>query len=87
MHNAAMEDEIYADIVKAARTGATRSRIKACIPLASNQVNKHLDDIRRQDLIAYDPKTDTFIATRKGMNFLEAYEDASDVMRPLKDLA
>jgi hypothetical protein len=83
-----MEDKIYADIVKAARIGATTSNIiQACYSLTSNEVNKHLDDMMRLGLIAYDPKTDTYTAMQNGVNFLETYEETSDVLRPLKDLA
>jgi predicted transcriptional regulator len=81
-----MEDKIYADIVKIARIGATTSKIiQASASLTSNQVNKHLHDMERIGLIVYDLKTDTYIATKEGMNFLESYEETSDVLQPLKD--
>jgi predicted transcriptional regulator len=81
------DDEIYADIVKIARSGAKREKImQACSSSIANS-GEYLDNAARQGLIAYDLKADTYTATRKGLNFLEAHKDAVDVMRPLRDLA
>jgi predicted transcriptional regulator len=81
------DDEIYAGIVKTARSGAKSEKImQACSSSIAN-LDGYLDSAERQGLIAYDPKANTYTATRKGLNFLEAHKDAVDVMRPLRDLA
>lgn len=81
------DDEICARIVKTARPGAKREKIAQACPPAVANLDRYLDGADRQGLIAYDQKTDTYTATQKGLNFLEAHQDAVDVMRPLRDLA
>ena len=81
------EDEIYANIVKTARLGAKREKITQECSSSIANLDEHLDKTERQGLIAFDPKTNVYTATQKGLNFLEAHNDAFDVMRPLRDLA
>jgi predicted transcriptional regulator len=68
--------EIASDILNAVVDGnATKSRLMNSSFLTFSQLNKYLNFLLENTLIARDGESGTYALTEKGVRFLHAYED------------
>ncbi|HJT09547.1 MAG TPA: winged helix-turn-helix domain-containing protein [Candidatus Nitrosotalea sp.] len=72
--------EIVAMILQAARTGATKTKIMYKAYLSYTQVKEYIKFLQDNSLIKYEEGTQLFRVTEKGRNFLQAYDEISDLV-------
>jgi len=72
--------EIAAMILQSARTGATKTKIMYKAYMSYTQVKEYLRFLQESDLIKYEQGTQLYKVTEKGMHFLHAYNEISDLV-------
>jgi predicted transcriptional regulator len=72
--------EIIAMILQAANNGATKTRIMYGAYLSYAQVKEYLEFLQGKELLMYEQGTQLYRLTEKGMHFLRAFDQISDMM-------
>jgi predicted transcriptional regulator len=72
--------EIIAMILQAANNGATKTRIMYGAYLSYAQVKEYLEFLQGKELLRYEEGTSLYRLTEKGMHFLRAFDQISDMM-------
>jgi len=67
-------------ILQSARTGATKTKIMYKAYMSYTQVKEYLRFLQESDLIKYEQGTQLYKVTEKGMHFLHAYNEISDLV-------
>lgn len=73
--------EIISVILDAANGGATKTKIMYHAFLSYAQMKEYLRVLTENNLLNYNVDTQTFKTTEKGLRFLDAYAQMSDVMK------
>jgi predicted transcriptional regulator len=75
-------DDIVSVILDAANSGGlTKTKIMYQAYLSHDQMKEYLSVLIENDLLGYDVYTRKFKTTEKGLRFLDAYTQMSDVMK------
>lgn len=72
--------EIVAMILQSARTGATKTKIMYRAFMSYTQVKEYLKFLQENNLIKYEASTQMYKATEKGIHFIHAYDEISDLI-------
>ena len=72
--------EIVAVILQSARTGATKTKIMYKAFMSYTQVKEYLKFLQENNLIKYEAATQMYRATEKGLHFIQAYDEISDLI-------
>lgn len=77
--------DIMAKILHAAneKSGAGRTKIMYRAFLSYTQLKKYLQALTERGLLSYDADTQTFKTTRKGLRFLDTYNQIYDAIKIL----
>jgi len=76
--------EIISQILESAKGGdATKTKIIYNAFLSYYQLKEYLTILKECDLLSYDGQTHTFKTTKKGLRFLNFYNEISDVIKEL----
>ena len=67
------EEDIYAEILEIAKSGARQTRIMYGANLSHLHVRRHLQFLTNKDLIRHSKKTKIYVTTEKGAVYLEKY--------------
>jgi predicted transcriptional regulator len=75
-------DDMVSVILDAANGGGlTKTKIMYQACLSHDQMKEYLTALTESDLLSYDAYTRKFETTEKGLRFLDAYNQISDVMK------
>jgi predicted transcriptional regulator len=77
--------DIIADVLKAAKNGAKKTWIMYKSNLSYELLNKYLGEIISAELIVFKDEAQKFFITRKGLEFLEMYNEYSRRNRRLEE--
>jgi predicted transcriptional regulator len=77
--------DIIADVLKAAKNGAKKTWIMYKSNLSYELLNKYLGEIISAELIVFKDEAQKFFITRKGLEFLEIYNEYSRRNRRLEE--
>jgi len=77
--------DIIADVLKAAKNGAKKTWIMYKSNLSYELLNKYLGEIISAELIVFKDEAQKFFITRKGLKFLEIYNEYSRRNRRLEE--
>ena len=77
--------DIIADVLKAAKNGAKKTWIMYKSNLSYELLNKYLGEIISAELIVFKDEAQKFFITRKGLKFLEMYNEYSRRNRRLEE--
>ncbi|SMH71419.1 winged helix-turn-helix domain-containing protein [Candidatus Nitrosotalea okcheonensis] len=72
--------EIVAMILQSSRTGATKTKIMYKAFMSYTQVKEYLKFLQDNNLIKYETATQLYKATEKGIHFIHAYDEISDLI-------
>jgi predicted transcriptional regulator len=72
--------EIIAMILQAANNGATKTRIMYGAYLSYAQVKEYLEFLQGKQLLRYEDGTQLYRLTEKGMQYLRAFDQISDMV-------
>ncbi len=72
--------EIIATILQATSTGTTKTKIMYKAYLSYTQVREYLKFLQENNLIKYEEGPQLFRVTEKGRDFLQAYDEISDLI-------
>jgi predicted transcriptional regulator len=75
--------DIIAQLLNAARSGATRTEMIYGVMITYGQLKEYLQMLTDNNLIRYDKAGQRFITTHKGYQFMETYEDLSKLIHPI----
>jgi predicted transcriptional regulator len=75
--------DIISDILGAANGGATRTKIMYKAYLSYNQLKEYLTLLTENNLLSYDPYSQTFKTTEKGLRFLDTCNQMDDMIKPV----
>ena len=67
-------------MVQSANKGATKSQLMYASYLSTLQVNIYLDFLLEKELLYLDEDSQLYRMTEKGLGFLKAYREISDVL-------
>jgi predicted transcriptional regulator len=76
--------EIIAMILQSANNGATKTRIMYGAYLSYAQVKEYLEFLMAKELLRYEQGTQLYRLTEKGMHFLRAFDQISDMMSVIR---
>jgi predicted transcriptional regulator len=79
--------EIIAMILQAANNGATKTRIMYGAYLSYAQVKEYLEFLQTKDLLRYEQGTQLYKLTDKGLHFLRAFDQISQIISVNDQLA
>ena len=74
--------EIIEMILEATRTGTTKTKIMYKAYLSYTQVKEYLSFMSENELIEYEEGSHVYRTTEKGLHFLRAYGQISEIMIP-----
>lgn len=77
--------EIVAMILQSVRSGATKTKIMYKAYLSYTQIKEYLSFLQENDLIKYEEGAQVYIITEKGLQFLHAYDEISELVTPKVD--
>lgn len=77
--------EIVAMILQSARSGVTKTKIMYKAYLSYTQIKEYLAFLQENDLIKYEPGDQLYKITEKGLQFLGAYDEISELVAPKMD--
>lgn len=72
--------EIVAMILQSSRTGATKTKIMYKAFMSYTQVKEYLKFMQENNLIKHESSTRLYTATEKGIHFIHAYDEISDLI-------
>jgi predicted transcriptional regulator len=72
--------DIAARILDSAQGSTAKTRIMYGAALTHSQLNEYISVMVERDLLEYDSETHTCRTTRKGLKFLEMYEEVGRVL-------
>jgi predicted transcriptional regulator len=72
--------EIIAMILQAANKGATKTRIMYGAYLSYAQLKEYLEFLQGKDLLRYEEGTQLYRLTEKGLQFLRAFDQISEMV-------
>jgi predicted transcriptional regulator len=72
--------EIIAMVLQAANKGATKTRIMYGAYLSYAQLKEYLEFLEAKNLLRYEEGTQLYRLTEKGLQFLRAFDQISDMM-------
>ena len=72
--------EIVAMILQSARTGTTKTKIMYKAFMSYTQVKEYLKFLQENNLIKFEASTQIYKATEKGIHFIHAYDEISDLI-------
>lgn len=72
--------DIIAQLLVAARSPTTKTRMMYKVMLSYEQLKEYLLMLSANDLIGYDKPSQRFITTDKGFQFMQRYEDLSKLI-------
>jgi predicted transcriptional regulator len=72
--------EIIAMILQSANKGATKTRIMYGAYLSYAQVKEYLEFLQSKDLLSYEEGTQLYRLTERGLRFLRAFDQISDMI-------
>jgi predicted transcriptional regulator len=75
--------DIIAELLDAARSGATKTKMMYKAMLSYGQLKEYLQMLTENDLIVYHDATQRFTTTDKGYQFIKRYEDLSELIIPI----
>ena len=74
--------EIIEMILEATRTGATKTKVMYKAYLSYTQVKEYLSFMSENELIEYEEGSHVYRTTEKGLHFLQAYSEISELVTP-----
>ena len=72
--------DIIANVLTAAMTGATKTRLMYAAYLSYIQLTEYLTFLQEKGLIIREAETQTYKLTEKGLHFLHIYEQISELI-------
>ncbi len=78
--------EIITTILKAARSGTTKTRIMYIAFLSYAQLTSYLKLLSENKMISYDEGTQIYRTTEKGLKFLDMADEISDMFTKPEDI-
>ena len=73
--------EIISQILDTANGGITKTKLMYKVSLSHDQLKEYLAVLTQSDLLRFEFVSRTFMATEKGLRFLEAYNQMDAVMK------
>jgi predicted transcriptional regulator len=83
MHRYRNRIDIIAQLLDAARSPTSKTKLVYKALLSYEQLKEYLVMLRENDLIAYDKPSGRFSTTNKGYEFMKRYEDLSKLIGPI----
>lgn len=77
--------DIIAQLLNAARTGTTKTKMMYKAMLSHGQLKEYLQMLIENDLIMYDKANQRFTTSTKGYEFMKRYEDLIKLITPIND--
>ena len=74
--------EIIEMVLEASRDGATKTKIMYKAYLSYTQVKEYLSLMLENELIEYEEGSHIYRTTQKGLHFLQAYGEISELVTP-----
>jgi predicted transcriptional regulator len=74
--------DIISEILEAANGSATRTKIMYKAYLSFTHLREYLMILTENDLLRYDAYTQTFKTTKKGLRFLNIYNQMDSMIKP-----
>jgi predicted transcriptional regulator len=78
--------DIIAQLLDAASNGSTKTKMMYKAMLSHEQLKEYLRILTENDLIDYDNASQRFTTTHKGHQFMQRYEDLSELISPLSPM-
>jgi predicted transcriptional regulator len=75
--------DIIAQLLDAASTPITKTKMMYRVMLSYEQLKKYLIILAENDLIAYDKPSRRFTTSSKGYQFIKRYEELNDLIEPI----
>lgn len=72
--------EIVAMILETARSGVTKTKIMYKAYMSYTQIKEYLSFLQKNELIKYEEGAQLYRVTEKGLQFLEAYDEISELI-------
>lgn len=72
--------DIIGTILRSANKGATKTRLMYGSYLSYAQTKEYIDFLLTKELLRYEPKTQLYTLTDKGLNFLRIYDEIGELM-------
>jgi predicted transcriptional regulator len=73
--------EIISQILDTANSGITKTKLMYKVFLSHDQLKEYLAVLTQSDLLRYDFVRRTFITTKKGLRFLNLYNQIDQLMK------